>query len=652
MRKLTLILFGLLGLVQDANALDRILFNHPGLVVDLGVGLWAWPVPVDADGDGDLDLIVSCPDKPFNGIWLFENTTGDTAKNPFPVFKAPRKLSHTVHYVTPSYVDGGLRVLSPGWEYFDFVHSGLSQKRPIVPAVHPHKLKNPKVDRGPKIRHNQWKYVDYEGDGRLDLICAVEDWSDYGWDDGYDSLGKWIRGPLHGFVYLFRNRGTTEKPDYETAVPLAVGNGPLDTFGCPSPNFADFDGDGDLDLLCGEFLDGFTYFENSGTRSKPVYSKGRRLKDSKGRALVMDLEMIVPVAMDWNKDGFPDLIVGDEDGRVALILHSGKCGPDRCPIFHSPRYFQQEAREIKCGALATPVGVDWDGDGDTDILCGNTAGYVDFFENLSGKGVEKPKFAAPVHVQSRGKDIRIMAGPNGSIQGPAEAKWGYTTLGVADWNGDGLLDLVLNSIWGKVVWFPNLGTPTKPSLGAMLPIKVQWEGPAPELGWGWLKPEKGELLTQWRTTPFVTDFNRDGLADLVMLDTEGYLAFYERTNRSGERALLPPRRIFCDEKGKPLRLALGTAGKSGRRKLCLVDWDGDGNTDILLNGENANFLRQVGKKGDKILFKDMGKIADKNVASHDVSPTVVDWNNDSIPDLLAGAEDGHLYYLKNPRSAR
>ena len=366
----------------------------------------------------------------------------------------------------------------------------------------------------------------------------------------------------------------------------------------------------------------------------------------------MDLEMIVPVAMDWNKDGFPDLIVGDEDGRVALILHSGKCGPDRCPIFHSPRYFQQEAREIKCGALATPVGVDWDGDGDTDILCGNTAGYVDFFENLSGKGVEKPKFAAPVHVQSRGTDIRIMAGPNGSIQGPAEAKWGYTTLGVADWNGDGLLDLVLNSIWGKVVWFPNLGTPTKPSLGAMLPIKVQWEGPAPELGWGWLKPEKGELLTQWRTTPFVTDFNRDGLADLVMLDTEGYLAFYERTNRSGERATLPPRRIFCDEKGNPLRLALGTAGKSGRRKLCLVDWDGDGNTDILLNGENANFLRQVGKKGDKILFKDMGKIADKNVASHDVSPTVVDWNNDSIPDLLAGAEDGHLYYLKNPRSAR
>ena len=48
----------------------------------------------------------------------------------------------------------------------------------------------------------------------------------------------------------------------------------------------------------------------------------------------------------------------------------------------------------------------------------------------------------------------------------------------------------------------------------------------------------------------------------------------------------------------------------------------------------------------------MGKLADKNVASHDVSPTVVDWNNDGIPDLLAGAEDGHLYYLRNARSEK
>jgi hypothetical protein len=49
--------------------LERIRYNHPGLVVDLGVGLWARPLPMDDDGDGDLDLVVSGPDKTSNGFW-------------------------------------------------------------------------------------------------------------------------------------------------------------------------------------------------------------------------------------------------------------------------------------------------------------------------------------------------------------------------------------------------------------------------------------------------------------------------------------------------------------------------------------------------------------------------------------------------------
>ncbi|RYD29547.1 MAG: VCBS repeat-containing protein, partial [Verrucomicrobiaceae bacterium] len=69
------------------QALQKLQYNNPGLEVDLGVGLWAWPLPMDFDGDGDLDLVVNCSDKPYNGVYVFENTTGDTAKNPMPVFK-------------------------------------------------------------------------------------------------------------------------------------------------------------------------------------------------------------------------------------------------------------------------------------------------------------------------------------------------------------------------------------------------------------------------------------------------------------------------------------------------------------------------------------------------------------------------------------
>ena len=186
--------------------------------------------------------------------------------------------------------------------------------------------------------------------------------------------------------------------------------------------------------------------------------------------------MITPVAIDWDKDGDIDLIVGDEDGRVAFIENTGKFTTDHTPQFLPPRYFQQEADDLKCGALATPVGVDWDGDGDIDIISGNTAGYLGFFENLSGPGVEKPKWAAPVRLEAGGKVVRIMAGPNGSIQGPAEAKWGYTTLSVADWDGDGLPGLLVNSILGQVVWFGNIGTRTAPNSPPR--SRSRWSGTA------------------------------------------------------------------------------------------------------------------------------------------------------------------------------
>jgi len=614
---------------QPAAKLERLAYNHPGLAVDLGVGLWAWPLPMDADGDGDLDLAVNCPDKPSNGVYVFDNPGGKQ-----PVFKAGRRISKGLQNVQVSYVAGNPRVLSPGFEYPDFLKTGLDKgvKLPLPANVHAN-----------KVRANMWRYADHDGDGVLDLVVGVGDWTEYGWDNAYDAAGRWTNGPLRGYVYVARNAGTTAKPEYEKPARLGV-----ETFGWPSPNAADWDGDGDLDLLCGEFLDGFTYFENVGTRREPKYGPGKRLQTPDGKPLVMDLQMITPTAIDWDGDGDLDLVVGDEDGRVALVENTGQ-RRDGVPSFLPPRYFRQEADAVKFRALVTPVGFDWDGDGDTDLVCGNTAGYLGFIENLSGPGVERPKWAAPKLLEADGKVVRIQAGPNGSIQGPCEAKWGYTTLSVADWDGDGLPDLVVNSIWGKVHWYRNVGTRRQPTLAAAAPVEVEWQGAPPTLAWGWLKPEGKALLTQWRTTPVATDWNRDGLIDLVMLDTEGYLAFFERARKDGRLLLLPPRRAMCDEAGEPLRLNPGVAGKSGRRKLCVVDWDGDGKLDVLVNSANAKWLQQVGERDGRWTFKDRGDVDTRNIEGHDTSPTPVDWDNDGIPDLLIGAEDGHLYYLRNPR---
>ncbi len=620
--------------------LEPIKYNHPGLQVDLAVGLWAWPLPMDFDGDGQLDLVVSCPDKPYNGLYFFKNATGDTARQPLPVFRPAQRISQGLQNVQISYVADRPRVLTPAVEFPNILKSGLENGVKLKLPANPHPN---------KVRGNFWRYADLDGDGKLDIVVGVDDWSDYGWDNAYDSNGKWLHGPLRGFVYWLRNRGDNQRPDYEPPQKLLADGSAIETYGWPSPNFADFRKTGKLDLICGEFLDGFMFFENIGSRTAPKFAAGKRLKTFDGKPLVMDLQMITPVAIDWNRDGFPDLICGDEDGRVALIENTGKSAADGTPQFQSPRYFQQQADLLKCGALATPVGVDWDGDGAMDMICGNSAGYIVFFKNLSGPGVAQPKWAAPQFLAADGKTIRITAGANGSIQGPCEAKWGYTTLSVADWDGDGLPDVIVNSIWGKVIWYRNLGTRTEPKLAAAQPIEVEWNGQPPRLSHGWLKPIGNELLTQWRTTPVAVDWNHDGLMDLVMLDQEGYLAFFERARHSGKLVLLPPRRVLCDEQGEPLRLNSAPAGKSGRRKLCIVDWDGDGKLDILINSSSATLLRQVDAHDGKWFFRDCGPIVKQNIEGHDVSPTVVDWIGDGVPDFVGGAEDGHLYYYRNPR---
>ncbi len=628
---------------EAAGSMIRVPYNHPGLVVDLGVGLWAWPMPMDWDGDGDLDLVVSCPDVPFNGVYLFENPAGNVK---MPVFKPPVRIGPALANIRVSYVNGRPRVLTPGKEWTNFLGKGFSSSRSIdVGKIEPGKG---------RIRANQWHYIDYDGDGALDLCVGIGYWGDYGWDNAYDAQGRWTRGPLHGYVYLMRNKGTTEDPDYETLAKIEAGGKPVDVYGMPSPCLADFDGDGDLDLICGEFLDGFTCFENVGARKTPRYSSGRRLSHN-GKPLTMDLQMITPTAIDWDNDGDIDLICGDEDGRVALIENTGNV-TEGIPQFLPPVYFRQEAHHLKFGALVTPVSADWDADGDEDLICGNTAGYIGFIENLDGGC--PPRWAKPVRLRAGGKTLRIQAGPNGSIQGPCEAKWGYTTLSVADWDHDGLLDIVLNSICGKVLWCRNIGAKGAPALAEARPVEVQWRGKPPKPSWNWWNPQDSELATQWRTTPVVVDCDRDGLNDLVMLDHEGYLAFFRRQRRDGRLVLLPVQRLFrggvydSRHRGKGeglLRLNNGSAGASGRRKLCIADWNGDGKLDLLVNSLNANVLLNVSTDGPLWQFKDIGPVSKLRLAGHTTSPTTVDWNGDGIRDLLIGAEDGHFYYLERHR---
>ena len=630
----------------DSLILERVTYNHPGLEVDLGVGLWAWPLPMDFDSDGDMDLLVSCYDVPFNGLYFFENTSGPG--EPMPVFESPVRIGPGKKNLQVSYVDGNARLMERGTEYLNFSTDLYDQPFEIYPSMSLEQEQQ-------KVRFSQWKLVDFDNDGDMDILAGIDDWADYGWDNAYDSSGIWTNGPLHGYVYWLENEGGK----YRDGGRIRAGGQALDVYGLPSPNMDDFDGDGDLDIICGEFLDGFTWFENTGTREKPMFATGKTL-ENEGGAIRMHLEMIVPVGVDWDRDGDIDLVVGEEDGRVAWLENTGRI-QGHMPVFRDPFYFRQKAEYVKFGALVTPFSVDWDEDGDEDLICGNTAGNIAFIENmgLAKPGKKKmPSWNPPVILESGGETIRIMAGVNGSIQGPAEAKWGYTTLSIADWNHDGLNDIIVNSIWGKVVWFENTGTRGHPVLSPSRPVRIVKDEGTLKPAWNWWDPEPGHLVTQWRTTPFALDWNRDGLTDLIMLDPEGYLSYFERIKQDGELVLAPGRRIFyvegssgynsqhttTIENSGVLRLNTEPNGSSGRRKICFSDWDCEGDLDLLVNSINVSLFENTGLKDGMVMLKDRGPLSGLKLAGHTTSPTVVDWNGNGIPDLLVGAEDGHFYY--------
>ncbi len=607
---------------------ERIGYGSEGVRGKLAVGLWAHPVAIDYDGDGDIDLIVGCPDHPYNGTYLFRNIGNNAA----PLYSPAERLGKgTKDLVAADFNgDGAIDLVVSGGYYSDVRRNAMQQFVPV------------KLPRDYHIgRDDLWYPVDWDGDGKIDALAGVSDWRDYGWDDAFNAKGEWIRGPIHGYVYFHKNIGTNENPSYAAPVKLEAGGRALDRLGSPAPNPVDWDGDGDLDLITGEFLDQVALYRNVGTRTKPVLDEGRVLMAG-GKPLKMDLCMIQPRVVQWHADGRPSLLVGEEDGTVSLVENLAPRGSE--PKLAAPKYLEQMDPYVKSGALSRPVATDWDGDGDLDLVAGNSAGYIQLFENTGTK--TNPIFADRGYLEAGGKVIRRMAGPNGSVQGPVEAKWGYTNPWVADWDLDGKQDLIANDIWGSVVWYRNIGTRQKPKFAPAANIEVEWPGAPPKPEWVWWTPTGKQLVTQWRTTPDVVDWDRDGLPDLVMLNHQGFLTLYRRARSGQNLILLPPERIFVQASGRYLYMSVGWGGSSGRRKIQAVDWDGDGDLDIVTDsGDGAAWYENTGTQ-EKPVMKMRGAMMPGKLQGHNATPNAADWNGDGQLDLLVGAEDGFFYYFE------
>ena len=105
-----------------------------------------------------------------------------------------------------------------------------------------------------------------------------------------------------------------------------------------------------------------------------------------------------------------------------------------------------------------------------------------------------------------------------------------------------------------------------------------------------------------------------------------------------------------------LRLSRPSAGRFFQRWVCLVDWDGDGLDDIVMNSArvdgNAVLWRQTHGDGKSWFFRKVGDMTEDKLEYHSTAPCACDFDGDGVADLLLGAEDGFFYHLKNPRSTK
>lgn len=272
-----------------------------------------------------------------------------------------------------------------------------------------------------------------------------------------------------------------------------------------------------------------------------------------------------PVPIQNPISGLSDLIVADT-GRMWYYPLKGVFQNDS-PIYGERQPLLAAGQDLRLGALPVISPGDIDGDGKIDWVAGNDAGELLFIKNIGTSST--PDFANPVEILAGGEHYRQRPGYGGSIQGPGEANWGYTCPTLFDWNSDGKLDIVMNSISGNiVVMLQEDGKANPPQFGRPLS----------------LYKNSLELHLSWRTQPGVTTWGGTTVPCMIANDEENRLRMYYRIDTQNVK------------QGPVLKLATGKeiqahdkryGGQFGRSKIVPIDWDQDGRIDLLIGTGRA-----------------------------------------------------------------
>jgi len=206
--------------------------------------------------------------------------------------------------------------------------------------------------------------VDWDNDGREDLLVG----------DGI------------GYLSLYRNLGAGGAPVYDQGSYLTCGTREIDLGEDACPVVVDWDGDGRKDLLCGSGSGRVSLYRNRGEDHQPELEPARVVFEAPAELGGLANGSAPFAISDWNGDALPDIMIGTARGSLHLFLNQrGEAAGrrSRAGSFGAALPVTYLRGTLYLGMNPVPCVVDLDRDGLPDLLVGNADGEVWFVPGIA-----------------------------------------------------------------------------------------------------------------------------------------------------------------------------------------------------------------------------------------------------------------------------